>query len=124
MFEKSAKSSFQLSDKSLHPFILQASISKTYSMLLEKVRKTAFNNIVEDKDYWELYVQYEDYEITFYLIDEKNGNTRVVMLIYTPHHRGKAKKLLREYINTYKNEFEPYLCKHVYNQPSNYGYSN
>ena len=114
MFERAAKTSFQQNDKTLYPFILQASINRTYNLILEKVKKTSFEELIEDKDYWELYVRYEDKEITYYFIDEKNGNTRVVILLYTPHQRGKAKKILRQLIEEYKTEFDKYLYKYTY----------
>lgn len=114
MFEKSCKTSFQLNDMTLHPFILQASISRTYNLILEKVKETTYEELIEDKDYWELYVRYLEKEITYYFIDEKNGNTRVVILLYTPHQRGKAKKLLRQLVDEYKEEFDKYLYKYTY----------
>ena len=114
MFEKSAKSSFQLDDESLHPFVLQVSIKRAYDLLLEKVKETGYLDIIEDRDYWEIYIQRsEELEVTYYLVDEKNGNTRIVMLIYTPNKRGKAKKILRNLIEEHKKDFDKYLCRHA-----------
>ena len=119
MFEKSAKSSFLLNDERQHPFALQTSINRAYSMILEKIKETPYQNLIESKDYWEIFVaRNENLEITYYLIDEKNGSTRVVMLIYTPNHRGKAKKILREMIVEHKQYFEKYLAKTTYNAPA------
>ena len=119
MFEKSAKSSYLLSDERQHPFALQTSINRAYSMILEKIKETPYENLIEGKDYWEIFVaRNPNLEVTYYLIDEKNGSTRVVMLVYTPNSRGKARKILREMIVEYKQYFEKFLAKSIYNAPA------
>lgn len=120
MFEKSAKSSFYLNDERMHPFALQTSINRAYSMVLENIKETPYEKIIEGKDYWEIYVvRNPNLEVTYYLIDEKNGSTRVVMLVYTPNSRGKAKKILRKLILDSKKHFEKYLAKNTYNLDAN-----
>ena len=118
MFEKSAKSSYLLNDERQHPFALQTSINRAYSMVLEKIKETHYENLIESKDYWEIFVARDsNLEVTYYLIDEKNGSTRIVMLVYTPNSRGKAKKILRKMIAEYKQYFEKYLAKPAYSAP-------
>ena len=78
------------------PFIIGAPILKCFDLILKWVKEKDYQEIEENKDYWEIFGKIEDFEVTFTISQEEQGSL-VNISVYGK--TGKTRKKLKEIIS-------------------------